>query len=1535
MKKKLSLLMIALVALASYAVQQITRASEPETIFSATVIATSDQNFDAGTTEIAATQATITGGKMYAVNNQTSAKKLIGKKTNYYFSMTNNNTYFKVVLDKALAVGDVITADALAGQKTSGDPATNKGIFVSTTEVTNGNFTVKPACQGIDGNEGSDAVIEGLLKYTVTEGDEYVDKTELYIYRAAGATEYFGNFKITREVQEEEPANELTLPGTAIWSSDEAQVVDWNNSKSIQISKEAFANVKAGDVLHVGILDAPEYAANGNWSYQIALQELGSWKNIESGITLQQPGDYVQDYVITGDMLAFMKTYGIAVNGTKFNVKKVTVESKYNGTDESIWLGEETLSGWNNFTVSSTHFYNANNFAGVKAGQIIRVTAKIPAEGSNMTFQYNGTAENDYAWTKYVDDANSFATPTGYEMVVTEDMVEYLNGRGLILCADGGIKVTQIELITPAEPESDGIVISPTGGDIYTALAAEIGDQTEYGNITINLTEGAEYTISSSIVAPASITINGNGATIDASALEGNFIEMAVVESPTEWTEANVTIKDVTVKGLKKALFYSACKNYYGDFTVDNSVVELAADATTFDYTKGSTAVNFTVTNSTFYAPTATTKSFYSSQSGQKTTEYDGTAKQTFKFTNNTMYNLAPSKNFFSHRQSNQTWYIYDVKNNIFVNCGKSSQVIKGMNGGQGGANPTWDIDGNIFNFNGADTSADESTGDEDEPVKNSIEGVITFTSVETPDFGGELSVVLAPAAETIAVGDPRWTITPKQVPVDIVISPAEDEKDIATALAAAEEGKIVKDITINLTEGAEYTISSSIVAPASITIKGNGATIDASALEAAMITTPAGDLDEWMEGNFTIKDVTIKGLAKSLFVSAGKNYLYNDFLIDNSVIEFNETAGFEFDFRKGGVAKNFMINTSTLYAPTATTNSLYTSQSAQKGTDAPGVTYQMFSITNSTLYNFAKGKNFFTHRQSNQKWLVYNINNSIFVDCGKSGQVVKGINQGQSGANPIWSIDGNIFNFGGADTSADESTGDEDEPVKNSIEGVITFTSVETPDFGGKFVLAEGATAPETMPGDPRWTINPIDITALKAEIETAKELLSEDADVTVDPEKTLNNAITAAETALETAESQEAVDKAVETLKAAEAKYQALTSDVPEFTPAITVNAIDGDDLYEKLEEAYDGMGRNPATIDIIIPDGATVTVSQTLETKNAIRIYSNGTGTIDASSLSGPMVKAIGIVDDEMPLKALDVNNNFCGNFISWVEFKNLNIAGLKTQLFYANKKAYFIPSVLVDNCVIEIKDASKKTLIDFNGGGVVETLTVQNSTIYGSTGNTWQNGAFFSSQSGKNITDAGSNKIQSFILKNNTFYNFAYKVTVSSLRSNSQKYLKFDVENNIIVDCGKEGQFIKGLNSGANGNTNPAWYVNNNSFLWTDANGKLTDISSKETTGDQYEDVGNSVGLTNDPAEIEEVFPMLEEYPGNFCLATEFCKQRDAQIGDPRWLADPTGVSTLKATITGDADSYYNLQGQKVSNLKRGGVYIKNGRKVVIK
>ena len=121
-------------------------------------------------------------------------------------------------------------------------------------------------------------------------------------------------------------------------------------------------------------------------------------------------------------------------------------------------------------------------------------------------------------------------------------------------------------------------------------------------------------------------------------------------------------------------------------------------------------------------------------------------------------------------------------------------------------------------------------------------------------------------------------------MPTDVTVSP--EDGDITAALAAASEGRLAKDITINLKEGVTYTVSGSIVAPYSLTVNGNGATIDASALETALITTPAGDLTEWMEGSLVVKDVTVKGLKKAFYASAGKNYLYNDFLIENSIIE-------------------------------------------------------------------------------------------------------------------------------------------------------------------------------------------------------------------------------------------------------------------------------------------------------------------------------------------------------------------------------------------------------------------------------------------------------------------------------------------------------------------------------------------------------------------------------------------------------------------------------------------------------------------------
>lgn len=318
--------------------------------------------------------------------------------------------------------------------------------------------------------------------------------------------------------------------------------------------------------------------------------------------------------------------------------------------------------------------------------------------------------------------------------------------------------------------EVKDITIAPESGDISVALEEALAGA-EAKSVTINLKAGAAYTITKSIKSSGNVVINGNGATIDAAEFTATaIVQMAAsAEAPTVITKIdNISFSDLTVKGLTKALFYSSQKKYdIAQFNITNCVIELAADATTIDFTKGSAARNINVLNSTIYAPAATTKSFYSSQAGEKMTEIDAEAIQTFTFKGNTMYNLAKAKNFFTHRQNNQKWLAYDVENNIFVNCGKNGQAIKGMNGGASGANPIWTIKGNAFNFDGADTSATESTGDEAEPVQDSVAGTIAFTDADNGDFSGTFTLAEG-ATKPEALGDARWTIEFKETPTGI-----------------------------------------------------------------------------------------------------------------------------------------------------------------------------------------------------------------------------------------------------------------------------------------------------------------------------------------------------------------------------------------------------------------------------------------------------------------------------------------------------------------------------------------------------------------------------------------------------------------------------------------------------------------------------------------------------------------------------------------------------------------------------------------------
>ncbi|MCH5306663.1 MAG: hypothetical protein J1E37_01180, partial [Prevotella sp.] len=62
----------------------------------------------------------------------------------------------------------------------------------------------------------------------------------------------------------------------------------------------------------------------------------------------------------------------------------------------------------------------------------------------------------------------------------------------------------------------------------------------------------------------------------------------------------------------------------------------------------------------------------------------------------------------------------------------------------------------------------------------------------------------------------------------------------------------------------------------------------------------------------------------------------------------------------------------------------------------------------------------------------------------------------------------------------------------------------------------------------------------------------------------------------------------------------------------------------------------------------------------------------------------------------------------------------------------------------------------------------------------------------------------------------------------------------------------------------------------------------------------------------------------------------CAQKTAKIGDPRWItSEPTGIETIQQEVDNLENAViYNLQGVRVEKAQKG-LYIVNGRKVVIK
>ena len=214
--------------------------------------------------------------------------------------------------------------------------------------------------------------------------------------------------------------------------------------------------------------------------------------------------------------------------------------------------------------------------------------------------------------------------------------------------------------------------------------------------------------------------------------------------------------------------------------------------------------------------------------------------------------------------------------------------------------------------------------------------------------------------AERVAIT--FWHHTPETITI------APESGDISEALAKATKYKNVGDIVINLKEGVTYTVSSPIVTPQSLTVNGNGATIDASTItgDNAVFKMPSGVTEPTTVDEIAFNNVSMK-IATRLFYANRSKFWIKKLSVDNSVIAVDGTFKKSiFDCNGGGNVKLLSVNNSTIYAnPKVGQNGgFFSSQSSQKPTEFGEDETQTFQITNSTLYNITNGNDMVTLRE-------------------------------------------------------------------------------------------------------------------------------------------------------------------------------------------------------------------------------------------------------------------------------------------------------------------------------------------------------------------------------------------------------------------------------------------------------------------------------------------------------------------------------------------------------------------------------------------
>ena len=666
--------------------------------------------------------------------------------------------------------------------------------------------------------------------------------------------------------------------------------------------------------------------------------------------------------------------------------------------------------------------------------------------------------------------------------------------RRLVVSFAGKSVIKKI-VIEYGERVGEGVTIDlASGKDIAKEVNAIYAQNPYVGGITVNLEKGGMYTVSKTIYISKPFVINGaGGAVIDASSNAGPMIQLSELpeiglNAAGAYEISEVTLKDLTIVGVKNRLFYADRQRYLiKKISVDNSAIHIdgTSPRAIFDFYCGGNVEDLSIVNSTLWADPSNAQrgGLFNSQSGQNVEELGGKS-QKFSILNSTLYNISYGMTQMLHRDFSQPLLTFELKDNVIANSGEKGRFLLGLNGGAQSEKSTWIVSGNAFSFDGEDTGAEEvaSTG----ISEAALLGDVTFSDAATGDF--HLSIY--DNAFDQQKGDPRWL----QVDANSLIVEVADGKDIADEYVTAKGDKNPGNVLIRLAKGGKYTMNSGLVIGGNLIIKGDAeeaATIDAAALEAPFVKmseTPAvaavNKTDG--EGNVTLLgyhvnqvkllNVNISNLSQQLFSCNKQQYLIKALTVDNSIVGIKGAVKKTlFDFAGNGNTEHLTVSNSTLWADAATewqNGGFFSSQSGKETVDLGG-SEELLTIKNSTLYNICNGKTMNTLRKNNQKYQGYEIEHNVVVNCGKKNEFLVGLAGGRINNKDIWTAGGNIINYEVADEEGNVTLTDigVDEASKSGLAApAIKGLAVVKNAAEGDFLLALGCEANELQKGDPRW---------------------------------------------------------------------------------------------------------------------------------------------------------------------------------------------------------------------------------------------------------------------------------------------------------------------------------------------------------------------------------------------------------------------------------------------------------------------------------